>query len=250
MTAVDRTPPSWQDRPMWRPTAEARDRPAIRVVLADDAYLLREALKHLLDGVPGVTVVGECDDARAVVSLVDRERADVLITDIRMPPWAIDEGIGLAAGLRRSHPALGVLVLSTYADVNYALKLFEDGSDARGYLLKDRIRDRAQIVPAVAAIADGGFVIDPTIVEDLVHSHFASSGSRLQELTPRELETLSLVAEGKSNSAIAESLVLTKRAVEKHVNSIFAKLELGDPEHVSRRVTAALVYLNNRPESE
>jgi DNA-binding NarL/FixJ family response regulator len=223
------------------------ERPPIRVVLADDAYLLREAIKHLLEGAPWVTVVGECDDARAVVGVIDRERADLLITDIRMPPWAADEGIRLAAGLRRTHPALGVVVLSTYAEATYALKLFEDGSDSRGYLLKDRIRDRAQMLEAVRTVADGGFVIDPTIVEDLVHAHREASGSRLQELTPRELETLGLVAEGKSNAAIAESLVLTKRAVEKHVNSIFAKLELGDPEHVSRRVTAALLYLNNRP---
>jgi DNA-binding NarL/FixJ family response regulator len=231
-------------------TPQAGERPPIRVVLADDAYLLREALKHLLQSVPAIVVVGECDDARAVADLVDRERADLLITDIRMPPSGDDQGIQLSVQLRQSHPALGVIVLSTYSEVAYALRLFQDGADGRGYLLKDRIRDRAQLLQAVKTVSDGGFAIDPTIVEDLVHSHYETRGSRLHELTPRELETLSLVAEGKSNAAIAESLVLTKRAVEKHVNSIFAKLELGDPEHVSRRVTAALVYLNNRPEGE
>jgi DNA-binding NarL/FixJ family response regulator len=220
------------------------------VVLADDAYLIREAIKHLLEGVPWVTVAGECDDARAVVETLDRARADLLVTDIRMPPSGRDEGIRLAAELRRTHPALGVLVLSTYGEADYALKLFEDGSDGRGYLLKDRIRDRAQVLGAVRTVADGGSAIDPTIVEELVRSHREATGSRLRDLTPRELETLALVAEGRSNAAIAEALVLTKRAVEKHVNAIFAKLELGDPEHVSRRVQAALVYLNRQPDGE
>jgi DNA-binding NarL/FixJ family response regulator len=224
-------------------------RPPIRVVLADDAYLVREALKHLFEGVSTIVVVGECDDGSAVVDVIDEQRADLLVTDIRMPPSGEDEGIRLATSLRRTHPALGVIVLSTYAEATYALKLFADGSDSRGYLLKDRIRDRAQVLEAVTTVADGGFVIDPRIVEDLVDTHRGASTSRLHELTPRELETLALVAEGKSNAAIAASLVLTKRAVEKHVNSIFAKLELGDPEHVSRRVTAALLYLNDHPDS-
>jgi DNA-binding NarL/FixJ family response regulator len=236
------------------PVAPARQAPVarhpIRVVLADDAYLLREALKHLLEGAPEIAVVGECEDASAVVGMVDAQRADLLITDIRMPPSGRDEGIRLAADLRRTHPALGVMVLSTYAEPAYALKLFEDGSDGRGYLLKDRIRDRAQMLEAVKAVADGGFVIDPTIVEDLMRSHHQASGSRLQELTPRELETLAFVAEGRSNAAIAEALVLTKRAVEKHVNSIFAKLDLEDPNLVSRRVMAALLYLNARPAAD
>jgi DNA-binding NarL/FixJ family response regulator len=221
-------------------------RPPIRVVLADDAYLLREALKHLLSDEQEIVVVGECEDGRAVPELIDSERADLLITDIRMPPSGEDEGIRLAMALRRSHPALGVIVLSTYAEVTYALKLFEDGADSRGYLLKDRIRDRGQLLHAVKTVADGGFVIDPTIVEDLMSVHRRAGGSALNELTPRELETLSLVAEGQSNAAIAESLTLTKRAVEKHVNAIFAKLDLSDPEHVSRRVMAALLYLRDR----
>jgi DNA-binding NarL/FixJ family response regulator len=140
-------------------------------------------------------------------------------------------------------------VLSTYAEVAYALKLFDGGCDGRGYLLKDRIRNRRQMLDAVLTVADGGSVIDPTIVADLVSSRTAMVRSRLNTLTPREIETLALVAEGQSNSAIAESLVLTKRAVEKHVNAIFAKLDLGDPEHVSRRVAAALLYLADRSDS-
>jgi DNA-binding NarL/FixJ family response regulator len=232
-----------------RRTETDRDqpRPPIRVVLADDVYLLREALKHLLD-TPAIRVVGECDDARAVPELVDTQRADLLISDIRMPPTGEDEGIRLAVALRRSHPALGVIVLSTYAEVTYALKLFEDGADGRGYLLKDRIRHRTQLLQAVTTVADGGFTIDPAIVEELMDVHRRSAGSALHDLTPRELETLSLVAEGQSNAAIAASLVLSKRAVEKHVNAIFAKLELGDPEQVSRRVMAALLFLRARSE--
>jgi len=205
--------------------------------------MAREAVKHLLEGTSSIAVVGECEEARAVPNVLDEQRADVLITDIRMPPLGLDQGIRLAARLRETHPALGVIVLSTYADVTYALKLFEHGSDGRAYLLKDRIRDSQQLVDAIRAVADGGSVIDPTIVDDLVRAHMNKRSSRLEELTPRELETLSLVAEGHSNAAIAERLVLTKRAVEKHVNAIFAKLELGDAEHVSRRGKAALLYL-------
>ena len=218
-------------------------RPPIRIVLADDAYLVRTALAHLLEGRDDMTVVGECEDGSTVVRTLDQQRADLLITDIRMPPSNDDEGIRLAAGLRETHPALGVIVLSTWAEVAYALKLFESGYDSRGYLLKDRIRDREQITDAVRMVANGGTVIDPRIIEDLMSFRTTSTAALLDELTPRELETLALVAEGKSNAAIAETLVLTKRAVEKHVNAIFAKLDLDDPEHVSRRVKAALMYL-------
>jgi DNA-binding NarL/FixJ family response regulator len=222
---------------------QAGERPPIRIVLADDAYLVREALKQFFDGNEAMVVVGECDNADAVVELVDRERADVLITDIRMPPADQDAGIHLAARLRKTHASLGVILLSTYADVTYALKLFESGCDSRGYLLKDRIRDRAQVTAAVRAVADGGCVIDPTIIDDLVRARHHGGASRLAELTPRELETLALVAQGHSNAVIAESLVLTKRAVEKHINAIFSKLGLTDSDHVSRRVKAALMYL-------
>ncbi len=218
-------------------------RPPIRVVLADDAFLARAAVRHLLHGVSNIEVVAECDDATEVPLVCDEQRADLLITDIRMPPSGEDEGIRLAARLRETRPALGVIVLSTYADVTYALKLFESGSDGRAYLLKDRIRDRAQLVDAVEAVADGHSVIDPKIVEDLIRARQRMARSGIDQLTPRELETLALVAEGHSNAVIAERLVLTKRAVEKHVNAIFAKLDLGDPDHVSRRVRAALVYL-------
>ncbi len=238
-TVDEMSPPSSPRYPL-------RDRPPIRIVLADDSYLARVALRHLFEGIPSVLVVGECDDGRSVVPVIDKQRAGLLITDIRMPPSGQDEGIRLAASLRKSHPALGVIVLSTYADVAYALKLFESGCDSRGYLLKDRIRDRQQILDAAVTVAGGGSVIDPTIVEELVRSRIEMRRSPLELLTPRELETLALVAEGRSNADIADALVLTKRAVEKHVNAIFAKLELGDADHVSPRVKAALLYLADR----
>jgi DNA-binding NarL/FixJ family response regulator len=139
-----------------------------------------------------------------------------------------------------------VIVLSTYADVTYALKLFESGADSRAYLLKDRIRDRTQLLDAVLAVAEGHSVIDPEIVKDLIASRQTRTRSRIDQLTPRELETLALIAQGYSNAAIAERLVLTKRAVEKHVNGIFAKLELRDSDHISRRVRATLTYLADR----
>jgi len=222
------------------------DRPPIRIVLADDSYLARLALTHLFQGVSAMLVVGECSDGEAVAQVLDEQRADLLITDIRMPPSGHDQGIRLAARLRATHPALGVIVLSTYAEVAYALRLFEHGSDGRGYLLKDRIRDRQQVIDAVLTVADGGSVTDPTVVDELISSQMAGTRSGLQDLTPRELETLALVAEGRSNADIAEHLVLTKHAIEKHVNAIFAKLDLGDPDHVSRRVKAALLYLADR----
>jgi DNA-binding NarL/FixJ family response regulator len=163
-----------------------------------------------------------------------------------MPPSDQDEGIRLAARLRETHPALGVIVLSTYAEVAYPLKLFESGSDSRGYLLKDRIRNRQQVLDAVLTVANGGAVTDPTVVDDLVKSRTGKARCRLDELTPRELETLTLVAEGHSNANIARALVLTEREVETHLNAIFAKLDLGDPDRVSRRVKVALLYLAER----
>ncbi|MBV9607325.1 MAG: response regulator transcription factor [Solirubrobacterales bacterium] len=237
-TSIDFTSPS--------PGQLTPRRPPIRIVLADDSYLARLALKHLFEGVSTMRIVGECGDGNAVVPILDEQRADLLITDIRMPPSGHDEGIRLAGRLRETHPALGVIVLSSYAEVAYALRLFKDGSDGRGYLLKDRIRNRQQVIDAVLTIADGGSVTDPTVVDELVRCRRAGTRSRLDELTPRELETLALVAEGRSNADIAEELVLTKHAVENHVNAIFAKLDLGDPMHVSRRVKAALLYLADR----
>jgi DNA-binding NarL/FixJ family response regulator len=160
-----------------------------------------------------------------------------------MPPTETDEGIRAAAMLRRSHPDTGVLVLSQYAAPTYALELLDSGSDGRAYLLKQRVHDRAELVSAIKSVAAGGSVIDPKIVEALVAAKARSERSPLTVLTPREHDVLAEIARGKSNTAIAESLVLTKRAVEKHINSIFLKLDLSDAEDVSKRVKATLVFL-------
>ena len=160
-----------------------------------------------------------------------------------MPPSNTDEGIRIAHTLRESHPHIGVVVLSQFADASYALALLESGSDRRAYLLKERVRDRLQLMSAISAVAEGGSVIDPKIVEGLVAARARASSSPLSELTPREHEVLEEIAQGKSNTAIAESLVLTKRAVEKHINSIFLKLDLSEAEDVSKRVKATLMFL-------
>ncbi|MBV9310503.1 MAG: response regulator transcription factor, partial [Solirubrobacterales bacterium] len=168
---------------------------------------------------------------------------DVVITDIRMPPSGAGEGIRIARILRETDPEIGVVVLSQYAEPGYALALFESGSAGRAYLLKERVRNREELIGAIETVAQRGSVIDPKIVDLLIAARARPRSSPLAELTPRERELLGEIASGKSNSAIAESLVLTKRAVEKHVNSIFAKLGLPEDQDVSRRVKATLMYL-------
>jgi DNA-binding NarL/FixJ family response regulator len=216
---------------------------AIRVVLAEDSLIVREGLRQLLAVSPNLDVVAAHGDLDAVIDAVGDDRPDVILTDIRMPPSDTDEGIRLANHLREHHPATGVIVLSQYAEPRYILDLLEHGSDRRGYLLKERIHDRGQLVSAIDAVARGGSVIDPKIVEVLVEAKAHAERSRLAELTPRERDVLAQMAEGKSNAAIAESLVLTKRAVEKHINSIFIKLRLAGSEDVSKRVKATLMFL-------
>ena len=219
---------------------------AIRVILGEDSYIVREGLQQVLAGAPQVEVEAECGDADALLREIEERQPDVVLTDIRMPPTQTDEGIRLAAHLRIAHPRIGVVVLSQYADPGYVLELLESGSDGRAYLLKERIHDRRQLVAAIEAVANGQSVIDPKIVEILVAAKSRAERSPLAELTPRELEVLAAIAEGKSNAAISESLVLTKRAVEKHINAIFLKLNLShsqSAEEVSPRVKAALVFL-------
>jgi DNA-binding NarL/FixJ family response regulator len=217
---------------------------AIRVVLAEDSYIVREGLQQVLDAMPGVEVVAACADLDSLMSAVERELPDVVVTDIRMPPTGTDEGIRAAAMLRETRPEIGVVVLSQHDDPAYALELLDSGSEARAYLLKERVRDRAQLGAAVEEVARGGSVIDSKIVESLVRAGSAVDSSPLAELTAREREVLAEIAEGKSNSAIAESLFLTKRAVEKHINAIFMKLGLAQSDDVSKRVKAALMFLS------
>jgi DNA-binding NarL/FixJ family response regulator len=215
----------------------------IRVVAADDSYLIRESLTVMLDSEPEIELVGVCSNGKELEACVLAERPAVVIVDIRMPPSGGDEGVRVANRLRETDPDIGVLVLSQYAESAYALALLESGSARRAYLLKERIRDKAELIRAITTVARGGSVIDSQIVDVLIEARSRIARSPLAELTPRERELLGEIAEGKSNAAIAESLVLSKRAVEKHVNAIFAKLNLRDAQDVSRRVKAALVYL-------
>ena len=214
--------------------------------MADDSYLIREALVQLLAEDGEVDVVAACGDYNATLAAVEAERPDVVVTDIRMPPSQTDEGIRIAQALHELSPETGVVVLSQYSDPQYALLLLEHGSAGRAYLLKERVHDRAELASAVAEVAQGGSVIDPKIIDVLVAARTRADESPLAELTPREREILAEIAAGKSNAAIAESLVLTKRAVEKHINSIFLKLGLSQSQDASKRVKATLMFLADR----
>ena len=218
---------------------------SIKVALAEDSLIVREGIQQLLASEPDIEVVAACADLDSLLEAVEAIRPDVVVTDIRMPPTGTDEGIRLAAILRESYPDTGVLVLSQYAQPSYALALLDSGSDGRAYLLKQRVHDRAELVWAIRSVASGGSVIDPKIVEGLVAAKARTERSPLTELTPREREVLAEIAAGKSNTSIAESLVLTKRAVEKHINSIFLKLNLSGAEDVSKRVAATLMFLGD-----
>ena len=215
----------------------------IRVVLAEDSYLVREAVRLLFEAEPELELAAVCGDYGALMAAVDEHAPDVVLTDIRMPPSGTDEGIRAAQQLRETHPDIGVVVLSQYADPRYAVTLFEGGSERRAYLLKERVGDVEQLLAAVRAVAGGGSVIDPKVVEALVAARSSPATSRLEQLTPREQEVLAEMAQGKNNAAIAEALFLTERAVEKHTNSIFAKLGLSEEPNTNRRVRAVLLFL-------
>ena len=223
-------------------TTEPPDRP-IRVVYADDSYLMREALERVFDRLPDVEVLAGCEAGDALLVAVAEHRPDVVVTDVRMPPSGDDEGIRIANHLRCDHPGIGVVVLTQYAEPRYALELVEGGAEGRGYLLKERVNDPGELRAAIEAVAHGGSVFDPEIVQLLV-AGAPAAGSPLADLTPRERQVLGEMAQGKSNAAIAESLVLTKKAVERYVGSIFMKLELPEEHVVSRRVAAVLLYLS------
>jgi DNA-binding NarL/FixJ family response regulator len=220
---------------------ETPDRP-IRVVYADDSFLMREALERVLERLDGVEVVARCVDGATLLAAVDELRPDVVVTDVRMPPSGDDEGIRVAKRLRRIHPGIGVVVLTQYAEPRYGLDLLAAGPEGRGYLLKERLQDPHELHAAIEAVAHGGSVFDPAIVRMLV-AGVSVDGSALDDLTARERQVLGEMAQGKSNAAIAESLVLTKKAIEKHIGSIFLKLGLPEEHVVSRRVAAVLLYL-------
>lgn len=215
---------------------------AITITIAEDDFFVREGLIALLDTEPNIEVVAACGDLESLLASVEADAPDVVVTDVRMPPLHTDEGIRAAQHLRHSHPSVGVVVLSQYDDPAYVLTLFDDGSQGRGYLLKERITDVAQLVAAIESVAQGGSAVDPIVVDALV----ARQGRRspLKLLTPRETEVLAHMAQGKDNGAIAAALDISTRAVEKHNGSIFAKLALTDAAHTDKRVRAVLLFLD------
>ena len=219
---------------------------AVRVLLAEDHYLVREGLVRLLENEDGIEVVGTCGDFDALMAAVVEDPPDVVLTDIRMPPTGTDEGVRAANELRRTAPGIGVVVLSQYVEPAYALALLEEGSDGRAYLLKERVSDVDQLRDAINEVARGGSVIDPKVVEALVEARSRAKESPLRFLTPREQEVLAEMARGRNNAGIGEALGLSERAVEKHINSIFAKLALSEEPDSHRRVKAVLLYLADR----
>jgi DNA-binding NarL/FixJ family response regulator len=222
----------------------------LRVVIAEDNALLRDGLVRLVDAQPDLEVVAACGDLPALLAAVDEHRPDVVVTDIRMPPTGTDEGIQAAADLRIAAPSIGVVVLSQYANPAYALALLDGGSEGRAYLLKERVADVDEVLAAIRDVAGGGSVIDPKVVESLVSATSRRRATELDRLTPRETEILQEMATGKNNAAIAATLILSERAVEKHTNSIFSKLGLTEEPNLNRRVKAVLMYLAERDPGE
>jgi DNA-binding NarL/FixJ family response regulator len=214
----------------------------ISIVIAEDSLLVRDSVSRALSTISDFTVVGVAEDYDSAVELVEKHEPTVLVTDVRMPPTSTDEGIRLAQLMRTSHPDVGVIVLSNYADPRYAAGLLDGGTAGRGYLLKERVSHFDELGEAVRQVASGGTVLDPLVVEALLAQ--PRSATILSRLTPREREVLSELATGFSNRTVAQRLVLSQRAVEKHINSIFAKLELTVDDSVDRRVKAVLMFLD------
>ena len=222
--------------------------PAIRVALAEDHALVRDGLTRLVQAQDDFAVVGAASSLPDLIALVEAEQPDVVVTDIRMPPTWADEGIQAAAWLRVNRPETGVVVLSQYATPALAIALLGDGSAGRAYLLKENVAGANELAGAIRTVADGGSVIDPTVVDDLVRSRSGKRHSDLSWLTPREMEILGCMAKGRSNAGIAADLVLSERAVEKHINSLFSKLGLREERDINRRVKAVLIYLSDEPQ--
>ena len=220
-----------------------RDPRPIRVAVAHDSYLVREFLTMLLDRSSEVEPTAVCSNGNNLETAIADSQPDVVLTGSRMPPSGAEEGIRIAARLREKSPEIGVVVLGDYVEPSSVLALLDKGTARRAYLLTERIRSHHDLIGAIEAVAGGGSVLDPLIVDALIEVRVRMASSRLSELTPRERQVLSRIALGDSNGAIAESLSLTKRAVEKHVNSIFSKLGLRDRWNLSRRVTATRIFL-------
>lgn len=225
--------------------AIASARVATRVVVAEDSYLIREGLRMLLDSEPDVDLVATAGTLPELFDAVDAHGPDVVLTDIRMPPSGYDEGVRAAEDLARTRPEIGVVVLSQYVETDFALRVFDGGARGRAYLLKERVGDLDDLRRAITTVATGGTVLDPTVVDALIEGRRSKASSMLDRLSPREIEVLGLMAAGRSNAAIGSALVLSERAVEKHISSILQKLDLTpDDGDVHRRVRAVLVYLS------
>ncbi len=218
----------------------------IRVVVAEDSLLMREGIRLVIERQPDLEVVADCVDLATLETAVEKHTPDVVVTDVRMPPTLTDEGIRFAVQLHERHPEVGVVVLSQYNEPAYANALLAHGSARRAYLLKERVSEPTELAEAIRTVARGGSVIDPIVVEGLVKSSSRGPSSLLTSLSRRELEVLEQVAQGKSNEAVARALVLTERAVEKHINALFAKLGLIVTPEVNRRVAAVLLLLSER----
>jgi DNA-binding NarL/FixJ family response regulator len=217
----------------------------IRVVFAEDNYLVREGTAALLSSSDAVELVGTATTRDELLAAVDEHTPDAVLTDIRMPPTGTNEGIEAAKAIRTRHPDIGVVVLSQFVEEEYAYELLKDGAAGLGYLLKERVADLDEVVRALNEVTRGGSVLDPVVVEALVAAKGRLAHSPLASLTEREREVLSHMAQGKNNAAIAASLFLTERAVEKHINSLFHKLDLSEEPDVHRRVMAVLAFLRD-----
>ncbi|HEY5834402.1 response regulator transcription factor [Streptomyces sp.] len=219
---------------------------SIRVVLAEDNYLLRAGITGLLAAVPEVELLASVEDQESLLSAVAQHRPDVVITDIRMPPTHTTEGLVAAALVRQQYPGTGVILLTQFADPEYAMELLRDGAEGAGYLLKEHIADLDELTRSLHQVASGGTALDPLLVEALVHRKTSSEDLALSRLSPREREVLEHMAQGKNNAAIARSLVLTEKSVQKHINSLFSKLGISGSTDLDRRVAAVLALLDSR----
>ncbi len=224
------------------------DSDALRVVVADDEYLVREGARSVLSSVPDIEVVGVAADAHDLMSIVEELTPDAVVLDVRMPPTRRTEGIDAAHRLKAMHPSMGVVILSQHADPEYALDLLRHGSKGRAYLLKERLGKPEQLADAIREVTRGGSILDPKVVDGLLKAQRRRSHSRIHGLTEREHDVLARMAAGGTNAAIARELVLTERAVEKHINSIFRKLGLSEELDVNHRVAAVLFFLQRQVE--
>jgi DNA-binding NarL/FixJ family response regulator len=215
----------------------------LRLVLAEDSFLMREGISNLLALDEEFELVAAIATYDELLAAVEKHQPDVVLTDIRMPPTQTDEGIRAATSIRAEHPEIGVVVLSQYVEAEYAMRLFEDGSDGRAYLLKERVSDLDELGAAIRRVHEGGSVVDPKVVEVLIAARGRDDDSILDRLTEREHEVLAQMANGGNNAAIGEALFISARSVEKHIGSIFTKLDLSETDDTNRRVRAVLLFL-------